>query len=195
MKTNPGARIVSIRNTYNISREALAQQSSVPLELLQKIEEEGYIPELSPLVKIARALGVRLGTLLDDENELGPVITRKGTAPQVLRVLAQKQTEQDHRFVEGDSSLIFKSLAMNKTGRHMEPFLITVLPDRIPRSSSHEGEEFLYIISGRLRLEYGTQVYELEEGDSIYYDSLVPHRLIALDNQAVEIIAVVYTPI
>jgi transcriptional regulator with XRE-family HTH domain len=75
-KHNLGDRIKELCKLYSISEETLAERSGVPLELIQRIGEGGTIPDLAPLVKISRGLGVRLGTLLDDHEELGPVITR-----------------------------------------------------------------------------------------------------------------------
>ena len=64
----PGERIVELCKTYSVSRETLAERSGLPLDLIRTIEESGHIPGLAPLIKIARALGVRLGTLLDDHE-------------------------------------------------------------------------------------------------------------------------------
>lgn len=186
-KRSPGQRISSLRETYSLSREALAERSSVAVELIKRMEEEGIIPDLAPLVKISRALGVRLGTLLDDHEELGPVVTRGGEAEDALR------------FISGDSSLprtglSFKALAADKGGRHMEPFIVDVLASSDPVKSTHEGEEFLYVMSGSIKLEYGADLITLKEGDSVYYDSIVPHRVIPADDSGARILAVVYAP-
>jgi len=81
----PGERIAEIRKTYSVSREDLAQRSGVSVELIAKIEDDGHIPDLAPLIKISRGLGVRLGTLLDDHEQLGPVICRAGQAESSAR--------------------------------------------------------------------------------------------------------------
>jgi len=86
LKNTPGKRIAELRKTYNVSIETLAERSGVSAELIRRIEEEDHIPDLAPLVKISRAIGVRLGTLLDDHEELGPVITRAGTAGDTSRL-------------------------------------------------------------------------------------------------------------
>jgi len=76
----------------------------------------------------------------------------------------------------------------------MEPFLIDVHPASgdVPLNE-HEGEEFIYVLSGRIEIRYGKDVYQLNAGDSIYYESAVPHHVHALDSDA-RILAVVYAP-
>ncbi len=198
-KRFPGERIAALRNTYSLSRDALAERSGVPAGLLARMEDEGYIPDLAPLVKISRALGVRLGTLLDDHEELGPVVTRRGESVDALRFVASAASADDQdASAEGSgerAGLVFNSLASNKAGRHMEPFMVEAAPGADPRRSSHEGEEFLYILSGKAALEYGTHRYELEAGDSVYYDSIVPHRLVAAGSEGAKVLAVVYAPL
>ena len=191
-KRTPGERITELCKTYSISREDLALRSGLNEELIRRIEEEGHIPDLAPLVKISRALGVRLGTLLDDHEELGPVITRSADRNDAARFV----TGVPDNSKAGDTrqGLKFSTLAADKAGRHMEPFIVDIDPTAEQVKSTHEGEEFIYVLSGQLKLEYGTGSHVLYEGDSVYYDSIVPHRVFAADTNPVKIIAVLYTP-
>ena len=202
MTTNTlGQRIKELCSTYSISMEILAERSGISQELIEKIVNEGLIPDLAPLIKISRALGVRLGTLLDDHEELGPVISRAGEAPGSVRFM----TGLPEDAVQGDKSagqngsghkgLTFKALASDKNSRHMEPFIVDIDPDAVQEKSAHEGEEFIYVLSGILKLEYGTLADTLNAGDSVYYDSIVPHRVISANSSPVKILAVVYTPV
>jgi quercetin dioxygenase-like cupin family protein len=76
----------------------------------------------------------------------------------------------------------------------MEPFIVDIEPNAEQQKSTHEGEEFIYILSGKLALEYGSDSNVLNEGDSVYYDSIVPHRVFSADGNPVRILAVMYTP-
>lgn len=78
----------------------------------------------------------------------------------------------------------------------MEPFLIDIAPaaDVDFILSTHEGEEFIYVLEGIVEINYGTTTYILEEGDSIYYDSIVAHHVHAGNDQNAKILGVVYTP-
>ncbi|GHU97409.1 DNA-binding protein [Spirochaetia bacterium] len=192
-KHTPGDRITELRKTYSITREVLAERSGVDVELIRRIEEDSHIPDLAPLVRISRALGVRLGTLLDDHEELGPVITRAGAAEQTSRfVTGLPGTTADAHAKQG---LRFNALAADKGGRHMEPFIVDIEADARQEKSTHEGEEFIHVMSGKLSLEYGMEAHVLSPGDSVYYDSIVPHRVLSADNQPVRILAVLYTPV
>jgi len=78
----------------------------------------------------------------------------------------------------------------------MEPFVITIEPADTKQLllSSHEGEEFIYVMEGVVKIIYGKDEYLLNEGDSIYYDSIVEHLVCAGNNQTSKILAVVYSP-
>lgn len=200
----PGEHIAELRATYSTSREDLAERSGIPVELIAKIEDEGHIPDLAPLIKIARTLGVRLGTLLDDHGELGPIITRAGEAaasPRFVTGLPEgpafvpESGRAPEAGQKGRHGLNFKALAADKSGRHMEPFIVDIEPDAVQDKSTHEGEEFIHILSGNLLLEYGTVSHTLNAGDSVYYDSIVPHRVLPADAEPVRILAVIYTPV
>ncbi|MDR1219908.1 MAG: cupin domain-containing protein [Treponema sp.] len=188
----PGERIVELCKTYSVSNETLAERSGLSLELIKRITESGHIPDLAPLLKISRALGVRLGTLLDDHESLGPVITRSGAANETPRFITGLPS--DASGAEGRGGLTFKALAADKGGRHMEPFIVDIAVDAEQKKSTHEGEEFIYVLSGNLSLEYGADTHTLHAGDSIFYDSIAPHRLLSADKRPVRILAVIYTP-
>ena len=187
-----GDKVRHIREIKNISIEDLAKESGVGADLITRIEEGDFIPSLTPLIKLSRVLGVRLGTFLDDQEIEGPVITRKGDFARVMRVSGVSGTGS----VEAKSDLEFFSLAHDKSGRHMEPFMIEIEPSSAKdiKTSSHEGEEFIYVLDGRVEILYGKSTHLLETGDSIYYDSVVPHHVHSADGAAAKILAVVYAP-
>jgi transcriptional regulator with XRE-family HTH domain len=185
-----GAKITTLRESLQLSPEQLAQRCDCDLSVIEGLEAGEIAPSLAPLIKITRALGVRLGTLLDDDTGVGPVITRKDSAEEVAR-LKSLETVSDGGVLD------FFSLAEGKASRHMEPFLIDVSP-ATPGShalSTHEGEEFVFVLSGEIEIEYGKDLHVLGAGDSIYYDSIVPHQLRAHGDASSRILAVVYAPV
>ena len=60
--------------------------------------------------------------------------------------------------------------------------------------SAHEGEEFIYVMSGEVEIDYGKEKYSLKEGDSIFYDSIVEHHVHGAIGKSARILAVVYIP-
>lgn len=183
-----GEKIKSLRESRSISMEDLAQRSGLALEQIERIEGNIDLPSLAPLIKIARVLGVRLGTFLDDQDETGPAICRKAEAGDSISF--------SNNAIQSRKHMEYHSLAKAKSDRHMEPFIIDVdATDDIDFVlSSHEGEEFIFVMEGVMEVCYGKNTYLLEAGDSIYYDSIVPHHVHGYQGQAAKILAVVYTP-
>lgn len=185
-----GGKIKTLRESLGLSVEQLAERCDCQPSMISGLEAGDIAPSLAPLIKITRALGVRLGTLLDDDTDVGPVVTRAGQASSTARVKSL-ETSSDAGVLD------FFSLAAGKTARHMEPFLINVNPSHTKEHtlSTHEGEEFIHVLGGAIEVEYGKDLYVLESGDSIYYDSIVPHEVRGGGDQAAVILAVVYTPV
>ena len=189
MKKNiVGEKISTLCAGKNISREELSNRSGLSVDQIDDIENSDTIPSLAPLIKIARAMGVRPGTFLDDCEELGPVVHRHSEVQKPATFSSQVSSANSH--------LDFFSLAARKTGRHMEPFLIDIKPSSThePILSSHEGEEFIFVLKGSVKINYGKETHVLLSGDSIYYDSIVDHLVSALNGDPAQIVAVVYTP-
>jgi quercetin dioxygenase-like cupin family protein len=90
----------------------------------------------------------------------------------------------------------FHSLGRGKTDRHMEPFYVELLPEsaEAPRLSSHEGEEWFVVEAGQVEVIYGRDTYRLTVGDSIYYNSVVPHWVSCAGPEPAAIYAVLYIP-
>ena len=184
-----GGKVKSIRESRNLTVADVAERSGVSGEQIERIEENLEIPSLAPLIKIARVLGVRLGTFLDDQTDLGPVVCRKKdyTDKNTIRFTGDSAASPKH--------MEYHSLSQDKAGRHMEPFLIDIDPssDTDFTLSSHEGEEFIFVLEGSIEVSYGKDKHTLEAGDSIYYDSIVAHHVHAVKGSA-KILGVVYTP-
>lgn len=187
MTHHVGHKLATLREAHGLSQEELAQRAGCEVSLINDIETAEIVPSLAPLIKLTRALGVRLGTLLDDDRGMGPVVTRSGQASGADRI---KSLETG----TSDAPLDFFSLADGKLSRHMDPFIIDVAPKTEPSLSQHEGEEFIYVLAGSIEIEYGKESYALNQGDSIYYDSVVPHQVRGAGDTPARILAVVYAP-
>jgi transcriptional regulator with XRE-family HTH domain len=189
LESNIGPKIRQLRESHEMTVDELAEASHCNPELIESLEEGALVPSLTPLLRIARVLGVRLGTFMDDSPQTGPFKVEAGKSEKLIK-FSGKQVGSDI------SAMDFYSLAYGKGERHMEPFIIDVHPmDKNEyKLGSHEGEEFIYILKGTIEVLYGQESYVLGEGDSIYYDSIIPHDLHALDKDS-KILAVVYAPL
>lgn len=187
-KNKIGSKVKLLRETRKLTVEDVSERTNLSLETIENIENGALVPSLTPLIKIARVLGVRLGTFMDDVENLGPVVTRAKEEKSVTRF--------SDRGNAVNSDLDFYTLAQNKAGRHMDPFVIDIYPssEEEIKMSTHEGEEFIYVLNGTVEIKYGKDTYLLKEGDSIYYDSIVAHHVHSYGTDNAKILAMVYTP-
>ncbi len=116
-----GKKITTLREAHHLSVQDLADRCSCDVEVIEGLEGGELPPSLAPLIKITRALGVRLGTLMDDDESFGPAYISTEQMEEVTR-LKSLQTCSD----AGDLS--YFSLAAGRPSRHMDPFIITVTP-------------------------------------------------------------------
>jgi len=185
--SNVGGKITTLRESLSLTVEQLAERCDCEPGVIEQLEAGAIAPSLAPLIKITRSLGVRLGTLLDDDTNVGPIITRKDSG-------AATERAHDLETGVGPGTLDFFSLAEGKASRHMEPFMITVNPSTERQLSAHEGEEFIHVLEGTIEIEYGKDLHTLNVGDSIYLDSIVPHQVRGASPSPARILAVVYAP-
>lgn len=182
MASKIGEKVEKLRSAAGMSREELATAAAIGNEMVEKVETTDQIPPVSLVTRICNALGVRTGTVLDGSESAGPVMDE------------QKKRAPKAEFAE--SNLRYYMLAQRKCDRNMEPKIIEVeYAEDIPSRSNHEGEEFLYVLEGEVVLHYGDENYTLSGGDSIYYDSVVPHLLSAIrEGVKAKVLAITYMP-
>ena len=180
-------RIEYFMEKRGVDLDQLVAKTDLDKEFLTTMLKENIYPPLGPLMKIARALGVRLGTFLDDQDSTNPYIVRQTERHGQFSVLAEKNKP---------AALNFYSLGKGKTDRHMEPFFIEVMPESAKKKtlSSHEGEEWIAVIEGEIEIIYGKETHLLGKGDSVYYNSVVPHYVSCRGDEKAQIYAVLYIP-
>ncbi len=176
-----GNRVKSCREDSGFSLQELAEKADCPEELLQQIEQDDVEPQLGELVRFSRILNVPLRTFMDDILSPDPYIVRGSE-------LAADVAEDE----QAPSSQRYYSLGKGKAGRSMEPFYIVLGPcPRELKHSTHDGEEFIIVVTGTVLLQYGRNSYELGPGDCVYYNSDMPHSVCAAGEKAT-IYAVMY---
>ncbi len=181
-----GSKIKSLRLEKNISLKELADEANLSEDQLTAVEQNSASVSLASLIKIARSLGVRSNVFIDDQAVSGPIISRKCSIDEKSQLVDTSR-----------KSMSYFSLAGNKSGRQMEPFIINLAPcvEKDFIFSSHQGEEFLFVLEGAVEINYGDDVIILEEGDSIFYDSIVSHHVHGGCLKGAKILAVVYSPV
>ena len=178
-------RLRTYRERLQLTAAELAEKSGVSEGVIAAVEAGDVYPALGVLVKLARALGQRLGTFMDDQFRPDPVIVRAD---------ARAGEQATHKVCTAGGFNYFP-LGRGKTDRHMEPFFIEIAADAAAPLSSHEGEEFIVVVSGAVELVYGGAAQVLKPGDSAYYNSVVQHLVKASGGQPAAIYAVVFMPL
>ncbi len=176
-----GKRVTKYREGLGLTQEQLASNSGLDVGYLKDVEEGNIYPPIGTIIKLSRALGQRVGTFMDDQFQPDPIVMRK----------ADRDEETSSR--GADNQYHYYPLGKGKTDRHMEPLFIRMDPNEEQKISTHEGEEFIIVVSGRILVRYGKEETIIEEGDSVYFNSVVPHYVGAIDGPA-EIYAILYTP-
>jgi quercetin dioxygenase-like cupin family protein len=141
-------------------------------------------PPLGTIIKLAKALEMKMGYFISGHEDLPYTIVRKNDRKLVSRYDAQRSDKYGYEFT---------SLAPYKKNRHMEPFIVKLEPTDIEEErSTHDGQEFIYVLEGSMEVRLGEEVHLLQPGDAIYYDSTVPHLVKCHGKETTRILAVLY---
>jgi quercetin dioxygenase-like cupin family protein/DNA-binding XRE family transcriptional regulator len=179
-----GVRIRKAREGRGLSVFDVYLRTDIDVNTLSQIEEGNITPPLGTVVKLAKALDLKMGYLISGEEEKSYTIVRRDDREQATRYDSKKEKEYGYGY---------ESLAPHKTNRQMEPFLVTLEPsDTEEERSSHDGQEFIFVLNGKMEVRLGEDMHILEPGDSIYYDSTVPHLVKCHNKEATKILAVLY---
>jgi len=163
-----GNNIKTIRGDKKISLETLAEMTGLSTGYLRDLEEKEMEAAVSELMRISTALGTDISALIygKEFHQAGITVTR----PETRQIVERRKRHN------------YESLAPDYSGRHMEPFLVEVFEqdETNLEFSTHEGEEFHYVIRGTLKITVDDKEHILNEGDTIYFDSSFPHALNAV---------------
>ncbi len=180
-----GLRVKKAREERGLSIFDLYLRTNISVDQLSQIEEGNVTPPLGAVIKLAKAFGMKVGYFISGEEGMPYTIVRKDDRKITSRHDPNKEKYYGYEY---------QSLAPNKTDRHMEPFLITLEPSETKdERSTHDGQEFIFVLEGRMEVRIGEKIHVLEPGDSIYYESTVPHLVKCHDGEATRILAVLYT--
>ena len=173
--------IKNIRLSKKMSQGSLADRCGFK-GYISRIEKSDKPPPFTTLDKIAKALNVDLTLLLSEESEL----------PQDIKICIVKKDQAKKISATDLHGYHYIALAHKKSGKNMEPFII--MPAFHEKAVfSHEGEEFMYVLEGTHEFIYDNTKYILEEGDSVYFDSITPHTGRSLGSKRAKILTVLYS--
>lgn len=156
-----GSKIRALRQRLKLTLGDVAERASLSKPFLSQVERGLASPSITSLSGIARALGVNLQYFVETPSEERSVC----------------RGDQLRFFSFADSSNLFARLTNAPQGRQLEAILVKMPPGQTRSEvSTHAGEEFLYVLSGKLALTLEGKTFTLDAGDSAHYQSTVPHR-------------------
>ncbi len=179
-----GQRVKAIREQKGLSLEDLSQRTGLEVERLRRIEEEPASPPLGVLIKLGKGLDMNFGTLISGGEERAYTVVRKDERKDMSRYASQRGTSYGYSY---------QALAPEMTNRSMEPFIVTLQQtDEDVPLSSHDGQEFIFVMKGSMEAIVGDAREVLHPGDCIYYQSTEPHLVRPADQGPTVILAVIY---
>ncbi|HRR42481.1 MAG TPA: XRE family transcriptional regulator [Syntrophales bacterium] len=181
-----GQRVKALREKQNLTLQDVAAKTGLAKSLLSEVESGEVVPHVSTLLKLAKVLNVGMASFFEDGEAVERVsVTRKGERARVKR--------RPHHH-EGEVDYVYESLETRKPGKHMEPFLVEFMPMETSDMvfTSHEGEEFHYLLEGKLEFRTDDRVEVLEPGDAIYFESDQNHSFRSLIKKPSRAIVVVW---
>jgi quercetin dioxygenase-like cupin family protein len=182
-KQTLGSRIHEARQLRGLTLQDLSSRTGISLEILEKVEVNRMIPPLGELIKLGKALEMKMGYFISPGAEKPMTVVHSDKRPVISRHGKKKSEEYGY---------FYESLAPEKGGRFMEPFLITMVPSEVKELSTHDGQEFIFVLEGEMRAQVGEQVEILKPGDAVYYDSSHPHLVKCHGGRPTKILAVLY---
>ncbi len=167
MTTAIGDRLRRMREAQALSPEQVCVLTGVPAARLAEFESGHAIPSVGVVIKLARVLGSRVDGILHGSDPMPHplIVCRAGEAGT-----ADEQTDTDQGYR-------FRTLGRpGSPGQGMEPLLITFDPGQPEaRPIAHDGQEFVYVLEGRVELFHDGKRLTLGPGDSVYLDASRPH--------------------
>jgi transcriptional regulator with XRE-family HTH domain len=162
-----GEKLRALRLKKKMGLVELSRHTGLSAAMLSKVERGKLIPTLPTLIRMALVFSVGLEYFFSDEaRRLAPAIVRAG-----------ERLAFPDRPDAGDVNYRFESLDFKATERALNAYLATFEPVAADRAKvhTHQGAEFLYVLSGRLLLRIGEDEHRLDAGDSVYFDPAQPH--------------------
>ena len=182
-----GAAVRALRHAGSLTASELSRRSGISPAMLSKIENGSTSPSLATLQALAKVFDIPVTELFRGfEETREPTYVKKGQGLAIER----RGTRAGHQY-----ELLGHTIGRNIS---VEPYLITLTSksDVFP-VFQHEGQEFIYMIEGKVGYRYASKVYPLEPGDSLFFDAAAPHgpeQLTSLPARFISVIVYQHKP-
>jgi quercetin dioxygenase-like cupin family protein len=174
-----GKKISSLREEKGLTLEALSRQTGYPVDVLQEVEEGKIAPPVALVLQLGRTFKVDIERL---------------QAGQEKEADAKKRRARSHK--KRVASYAYSPLTKAGEEKHLRAYRVTIDPqtDHKGVEYHHEGEEFVYVLEGKLTIQVGQNTSVLKKGESILFNSSLHHKLSNPAKEKAELIVVIYIP-
>lgn len=181
-----GEKIKALREDQAMTLEQAAKRAGIAPSVLSQIENHMVSPPLGTLILLARAFGVPVGHFFAEDPGEPFCLVRARERKVVSRFASNEGLSYGYAY---------ESLGYAKKDRKMEPFVVTLTPAEVPHvdPNQHSGEEFIFVLEGEVEVKLGQHTDVLQPGDSIYYNSNIPHQVSCHGKDPAKIVAVIWT--
>jgi transcriptional regulator with XRE-family HTH domain len=171
-----GKKIKKVRAERNMTLEHVANQTGFSTDYLKELEAGKMIPPVGTLLQIARAMGIDSGFFLKEEEG--------------------KLEKRVKEYSKRTDNYAYTTLTPGAENKHLKAFRVVIDPltDHEGVGYQHEGEEFVYVISGKVEIIVGDNVNALEKDDSLHFNSGIKHNLRNTGKKAAELIVIIFSP-
>jgi len=171
-----GGKIRKVRVEKNIPLERVANETGFAIDYLKEVEAGNAIPPVGAILQIARALEIDSSSLL---RETESTLEKRITAHT-------KRTE----------NYAYTTLTPGAENKHLKAFRVVIEAQQEHKGVGyrHEGEEFDYVLAGKVQVTVGDHENTLSAGDSLHFNSGIPHKLKSISDERAELLVVIYTP-
>ena len=169
-----GKKIRKERLTKKMSLDRVANETGLSIDYLKEIEAGKKIPPVGTLLQLAKALEIDSGFFLREQESS-------------LRSRIRAYTKRTENYA-------YTTLTPGAESKHLKAFKVTIdaMQDHKGVGYQHEGEEFVYVLSGKIELTVGDHVNVLDVGESLHFNSGIRHKLRNVGKEKAELLIVIY---
>lgn len=178
-----GSRIKKLRLARKLTLQAVAKETGFSTALISQIENDNTSPPIATLSKIAKFFDVKIAQFFAEEDDRKFEIVRATERAIQPRVISKAGSSQGY---------YYESLSFYKQDKKLDAFMVTVTEKALEANTyCHDGQEFIHVMNGTADFLLDDQKFILNEGDSVYFDSSLRHRLLTHDDKEVKVLVVV----
>jgi quercetin dioxygenase-like cupin family protein len=171
-----GKKIKKERLKKKMSLDRVANETGFSVDYLKEVESGKKIPPVGALLQIARAMEIDSGFFLKEQETS-------------LRSRIKAYTKRTDNYA-------YTTLTPGAENKHLKAFKVSIdaMTDHKGVGYQHEGEEFVYVLAGKIEVVVGDHVNKINVGDSLHFNSGIRHQLRNVGNEKAELIVVIYGP-